>query len=151
MNALRAILQYRITEQLRTKDNATYSPAVNIQKSHFPVPRYSFSISFSCDPARAKTLVGEVKTVVNQLAEQGPSPEELSKFLAESRAGIAKMSATSDYWHSILLNSLQNGYSLNEVNSIEKYMGSVNADRIKEAANEFLKKKPFMDFYLMPK
>jgi zinc protease len=151
LNALRAILQYRITEQLRTKDNATYSPAVNIQKSHFHVPRYAFSISFSCDPARANTLVGEVKTVINQLAEQGPYPEELSKFIAESRASIAKMSTTSDYWHSILLNSLQNGYSLNEVNSIEKYMGSVNADRIKEAANEFLKKKPFMDFYLMPK
>ncbi len=49
--------------------------------------RYSFSISFSCDPARAKTLVGEAKTPLNQLAEQGPSPEELSKF--SQKAGPA--------------------------------------------------------------
>lgn len=151
LNTLRTILQYRITEQLRNKDNATYSPAVNIQKTHFPVPRYSFVISFSCDPLKAKTLVTEVKAVLDQLAQEGATPEELSKFLAESRASISKMASTSEYWHNILLNSLQNGYNLSEVNSIEKYLGSINADRIKEAANEFLKKKPFMDFYLMPK
>lgn len=151
LNALRAILQYRITEQLRNKDNAAYSPSVNIQKSYFPAPRYSFSVSFNCDPLKAKMLAGEVKTVLDQLAQQGPSVEETSKFIAESRAGIAKMSATSEYWHTILLTSLQNGYNISEVNSIEKYLGSINADRIKEAANEFLKSKPFMEFYLMPK
>lgn len=151
LNALRGILQYRITEQLRNKDNAAYSPSVNIQKSYFPVPRYSFSISFNCDPLKAKTLAGEVKTVLAQMAQQGPTEEETAKFIAESRAGIAKMSATTDYWQTILLNSLQNGYSLSEVLSVEKYLGNINAERIKDAANEFLKSKPFMEFYLMPK
>ncbi|MGN6418536.1 MAG: M16 family metallopeptidase [Pseudobacter sp.] len=151
LNALRSILQYRITEQLRNKDNATYSPAVNIQKSHFPQPRYGFSISFSCDPVKAKTLIGEVKQVIDKLAQEGPSDEEMAKFIAESRAGIAKASASSEFWQTLLLNCLQNGYSISEANSIEKYLGQINKDHLKNAANEFLKKKPFMDFSLMPK
>lgn len=151
LNTLRAVLQYRITEQLRNQDNATYSPAVGVQKSYFPVPRYAFTISFSCDPARAKTLVAEVKLVFDQLAQQGPTAEELSKFIAESRAGIKKMGATSEYWHTLLLNSLQNGYDLTEVGSVEKYIGMITAEHVRDAANEFLRTKPLMDFYMLPK
>lgn len=151
LNALRTILQYRITEHLRTKESATYTPSVNLQKSNFPAPRYAFTISFTCDPLRAKGLVADVKTVLAQLAQQGPTDDELDKFVAESRASIAKMSGTTDYWQSILLATLQNGYDLNEVNSVEKYIGMLSTDRLKNAAVEFLTKKPFMDFYLMPK
>ncbi|WP_127125597.1 M16 family metallopeptidase [Pseudoflavitalea rhizosphaerae] len=151
LNALRTILQYRITEALRTKESATYTPSVNLQKSNYPGPRFGFVISFTCDPLRAKALTADVKSVLAQLAQQGPTDDELSKFVAESRASIAKMSGTTDYWHSVLFASLQNGYDLHEVNSIEKYIGMLSTDRIKNAANEFLTTKPFMDFYLLPK
>ncbi|MBO9632085.1 MAG: insulinase family protein [Chitinophagaceae bacterium] len=151
LNALRTILQYRITETLRTKESATYTPSVNIQKSNYPSPRYGFTISFTCDPLRAKALVADVRSVIAKLAQDGPTEDELGKFLAESRASIAKMSHTSDYWHSILLASLQNGYDMNEVNSIEKYLGQINIERMKEAAKDLITNKPFMDFYLMPK
>lgn len=151
LNALRTILQYRITETLRTKESGTYTPSVGIQKSNFPVPGYGFTISFTCDPLRARALVAEVKLVLAQLAQEGPTDDELAKFLAESRASIAKMSNTSDYWHSMLLASLQNGYDLNEMNSVEKYLGQINKERMKEAAKELITSKPFMDFYLMPK
>ncbi|QEC44917.1 M16 family metallopeptidase [Pseudobacter ginsenosidimutans] len=151
LNALRTILQYRITEALRTKESATYTPSVNLQKSNYPSPRYGFVISFTCDPLRAKALTAEVRSVLAQLAQQGPTDDELGKFVAESRASIAKMSGTTDYWHSVLFASLQNGYDLNEVNSVEKYIGMLSKDRIKAGTNEFLTKKPFMDFYLLPK
>lgn len=151
LNALRTILQYRITEQLRTKESATYTPNVSIQKAIQPAARYAFSISFTCDPAKAKMLTGDVKTVLNQLAAQGPTEEEVGKFIAESRASLAKMGATNDYWHTILFTTLQNGFSLSEVNSIEKYLGMVKKEALQAAAKEFLVKKSFMDFYLLPK
>ncbi|NML22268.1 insulinase family protein [Pseudoflavitalea sp. G-6-1-2] len=151
LNALRTILQYRITDHLRTQESATYSPSVNIQKAVYPDPRYAFSIGFSCDPLRAKKLVNEVKQVLNQLVQQGPTEDELNKFVAESRASITKMAGSNEYWHTVLLTSLQNGYDLAEANSIERYLGMLNKERLTVAAKTFISQKPFMDFYLLPK
>lgn len=150
LNALKTILQYRITDHLRTQESATYSPSVNVQKSTWPAPRYSFSISFSCDPLRAKKLVTGVKQVLDKLSQDGPTEDELSKLIAESRAGIAKAAVTNEYWHSVLFSALQNGYDIAEVNSIEKYLGMINKNSMKEAAKTFITAKPFMDFYLLP-
>ncbi|RPJ56995.1 MAG: hypothetical protein EHM24_29900, partial [Acidobacteria bacterium] len=77
-DALGIILDNRLRQTLREALRGTYGVSIDAGASKVPVPRYSVSIEFGCDPERAEELVKTVLREVEALRTTGPTEREVA-------------------------------------------------------------------------
>src|SRR5690606_29080597 len=80
LDALKAILDIKITERLREKESGVYSPRVSLNYVKNPKNAYKISISFSCAPANVEKLIAAAIDEVSKLKKEGASLDDIQKF-----------------------------------------------------------------------
>lgn len=149
MNALNDVLQLRLTERLRMLESGVYSPSVQITYSKFP-PRYSAILGFGCAPGRVNDLVQATEEEVARLKKDGPTAEEMQKFVAAERLDYQQSLKQNGYWLQSIVSKLQNEEPLENILNFPKLLDELRAEKVQEVAQRYLD-KDLIVFKLLPK
>jgi zinc protease len=78
LDALGLVLESRLRANLREALGGTYDVGIDTNASKIPVPRYSLTIDFGCDPTRTEELVKTMFREIDNLKTKGPTAVELN-------------------------------------------------------------------------
>jgi zinc protease len=150
MNAISKILGFKMIQRLREQESGVYSPGVGLAATKSPRPTYAFSISFSCLPANAEKLIAAAKEEIAKLKANGPSQDDLVKFLAEERVAIKNAMETNAFWLRYLSNQYQENLDPQRVLEYDALLDTLNTTLLKDAVNLYLDQKNYIELVLLP-
>ncbi len=78
LQALGLVLENRLRQALRESEGGTYGVQLEANATRVPVPRYSVTVDFGCDPKRAEELVKSVFREIETLKANGPTEREVA-------------------------------------------------------------------------
>jgi zinc protease len=150
MDALKEVLQIRLTERLREDESGVYSPGVGQSADNYPQSRYEFSISFGCSPQNVEKLIASALDEIEKIKVSGPSQVNIDKYKAEDRRGQETDMKSNNWWLEYLVSSLQNHDDLHALNNYNEELSKINPESIKAVANKYLSGKNYIRLVLMP-
>ncbi len=150
LEALKAILDIKITERLREKESGVYSPRVNLSYDSEPKNRYSIQISFSCAPNNVDKLIGAAIEEVNHLKQSGASFDDIQKFKAEERRQLELQLRENNFWLSYLQSSAALNKNPEMILNYLNSLGEVNQESTKISANKYFNQNNFIRLILLP-
>jgi len=150
LDALKEVLQIRLTERLREEESGVYSPFAGEEVTKLPQPRYTFTISFGCSPQNVEKLVASVQDEINKLKASGPPQVNIDKFKAEDRRTRETDLKSNIWWMGYLMDNLQNQDDLHSFEHYDSEMATVTPDSLKKLANKYLSGKNYIRLVLLP-
>jgi zinc protease len=150
LDALKAILDIKITERLREKESGVYSPGVGVNYNDEPKPNYSMGIYFSCASANVDKLIAAAEDEVNKLKQNGATAEDIQKFNAEEARQFETQQRENGFWLGYLQDAYTTGKNPIDVLNYLKTLDQVSVASTKAAANQYLNNNNFKKFILLP-
>ncbi|HEY1005698.1 MAG TPA: insulinase family protein [Sphingobacteriaceae bacterium] len=150
LDALKEVLDIKITERLREKESGVYSPGVSVSYSKEPKARYSIGIYFSCAAENVEKLVAAALDEVNKLKQSGATPEDIQKFVAEEKRQFELQSRDNNFWLNYLRTAYTQEQDPKKILTYPQTLSKVTVPATKEAAGKFLSGENFMRLVLMP-
>ncbi|OCX51194.1 peptidase M16 [Mucilaginibacter sp. PPCGB 2223] len=138
VDALGAILQFRMLDRLRQKESGVYSPGVSANYSKLPNGRYSVTIFFGCAPANVDKLIAAAIDEIDKIKQNGPEATDIQKFVAEQKRSIEVNMRENRYWQTYLTRTAQYETDPDAVLNLTKNLDQVTAQSVKDAANKYL-------------
>lgn len=138
VDALGAILQFRMLERLRQKESGVYSPGVSASYSKLPNGRYSVTIYFGCAPANVDKLIAAAIDEIDKIKQNGPEATDIQKFVAEQKRAIEVNQRENRFWQSYLTRSAQYQENPDAVLNQTKDLDQITVQSVKETANKYL-------------
>ena len=137
IDALAEVLEIKLIEKLREEESGVYGVNVSGSYSKFPVPRYTFRISFGSAPENVEKLIAKTQEQIDKVKTSGADPTDVAKFKAETRRETELQLKDNQFW----LNYLQNQYYTSddptEVLREAELLNTVTVESTKEAANRY--------------
>ena len=130
MQVLGDIMDIVYTEKIREDEGGTYGVGVNGNLSLRPKETFMFLIGFQTNKEMYEKLMGIAKTELQNVANNGPRPEDLKKvkeFLIKKHSEDLE---SNRYWMNCIQAKERDGY-----NPMEKYNDIVNAITGDDVAN----------------
>ncbi len=128
------ILNKRLDDTIRERQQGTYSISVNSALSVDPTPTASVSISFDCPPSMVYFLSKVTNKEVQVLAQYGPTLEELEMAKKYLEKDLDDSAVTVDFW----MNILRENYLFN-VNNHSGYKFALMQMTAEEVAGQIMK------------
>ena len=150
LEALKAILGYKLVERLREIEGNTYSPGVRVSYSKWPHSTYAFNISFGCSPANVEKLVAATSEEIQSLKTGNLLPDYILKFTSEQKGVLTRQTQENSFWLGYLVDQYVNGESLTDVLDYPKVVDQVTASTVKKAALVYLNEGNLIRFVLLP-
>ncbi|MBS1502644.1 MAG: insulinase family protein, partial [Bacteroidetes bacterium] len=150
LDALKECLEIRLLQRLREDESGVYSPGVFTVTSKLPQQRYSFVIQFGCAPKNVEKLIASTLDEISKLKTDGPPQENVDKWRAEEKTARGTALQTNNFWLNYISGQLQDGGSLNEVNSYGTQLNQVSPADVKAVAGQYLSGKNYIRLVLMP-
>jgi zinc protease len=150
LRAMAEVLQTRLLDAIREDLGGTYSISARPDYSRLPVPTYSVSIGFGCDPRRLDELVGRVMQEIEKLKAEGPT----EKQAADERAALLRDFETNSKQNGYLLAQLIAKYQVGEdpagIWTLPEHYKTVDAAMIRDAARKYLSGENRVQVTLVP-
>lgn len=150
LDALKEVLQIRLTERLRENESGVYSPGVGQSVSKYPQSRYNFSVSFGCSPQNVEKLIASALDEISKIKTSGPLQVNVDKYKAEVQRTQETSLKSNNWWLDYLVTSLQNHDDLHSLNNYDRELSKVTPESIKAIANKYLSGKNYIRLVLMP-
>jgi zinc protease len=122
---LTEVLNIRLRETLREDLGGTYGAGASVSLERWPTGRFQTALQFGSSPERADTLATVALEVVQKLAAEGPTEDELAKVkenLLRTRETALKQNG---FWLSVLQQTVT--YGDDPVELVTRYTDRVNA------------------------
>lgn len=138
INMAAEVLQLRLTDQLRTAEGATYSPAGGATESDvFPGYGYVFA-TVETPPARIAGFYAAADRIAADLAARGPTTDELQRATRPRIESIGRAQQTNTYWSAMLHDAIDDPRRLDLIRtSVPGYKRMTAAD-VQDAARAYL-------------
>jgi len=149
LDALGAILQFRMLDRLRQKESGVYSPGVGASYTKLPNGRYTVAIYFGCAPANVDRLIAAAIDEIEKIKKDGPEATDIQKFVAEQKRTIEVQMRENGYWQGYLNRTTQYKEDPDAVLDRTKNLDQVTAASVKETANKYLGSN-LIKFILLP-
>jgi zinc protease len=150
LDALAVVLETRLRGTLREALSGTYSVDVQADASKIPVPRYSVTIEFGCDPARTEELVKALVRQIETLKASGPSEREVS----DAREALLRQHETTLARNDRLVTELAAMYEdsedVNEFFALPALYGALTPEMVQDAARRYLDTGNYVRVTLYP-
>ena len=150
IRAMAEALQTRLLEKIREDLGGTYSITASSSYQRYPIPEYSITIQFGCDPARAADLVKRVFEEIEQLKTNGPTEKQVS----DEREALQRDFETNSKQNGFLLNQLSLRYQYGEDPSglwnIVDYYKKIDGAMIQQSAKSYLNTNNYVKVTLLP-
>jgi zinc protease len=150
IRAMSEILQNRLRETIREQLGGTYSINANANYRPTPVPDYTISIGWGCDPARLDELVARVLKEIDALKSDGPTAQQVAderEALLRDYESVTKQNA---WWVSQMAQRYENHEDPAGLLSLPDYYRKIDAAMIQQAARTYLKGDNRVQVTLVP-
>ncbi len=130
LQLLNDVMDIVYTEKIREDEGGTYGVGVNANLSQCPKESFMFLIGFETNKEMYEKLIGIAKAELQNVANNGPRPEDLKKvkeFLVKKHAEDLE---SNRYWMSSIVTKEQYGY-----NPMEDYIDIINGITSDDVAN----------------
>jgi zinc protease len=148
--AAAGILETRLLEQLREAMGATYGVQASSEVSSVPRKSYNSTISFSSRPELADSLWSAARRTIVALQTDGPTPDELAKFVAQQQRSTEVAVRTNDFWLNTLMQRVQVGEPLPTILDWSKRISALTPAVVRDAARKYFDTTRTARFTLLP-
>lgn len=150
LQALESALETRMLERLREKEGGVYSPSVSLSLVKIPNPHYSIAVSFSTSSELSDKLMEAAIDEIEKLKNEGPTLEELNKFIAQEKRQRQVNLETNGFWLNYLKSVYTDERNLPDYKTYFENLNNLELQEIKEAAREFLTTGNNIKLILLP-
>ncbi len=150
LNMIKSALETKLLKRLREKESGVYSPSVGLSKVKIPSPYYNFSVSFSCAPERVDDLIKATIDEIEKMKKEGPTQDELDKFIAQEKRQKETQSRSNSYWLSYIQNVYQGEVEMDYINNYQAYLEDLNLPDLKESTKNYFNTKNSARLILLP-
>jgi zinc protease len=151
MQALGDILQLRYTESLREDEGGTYGASTRGSLSRRPVEEATISVSFDCNPELAEKLITIVNKEIEALKNGDIQQADLDKTLTNYIKKREESKNYNRYEMSLLMNSVMEGYNMNDPKNYEDIVNSIKIKDLKNISKKLLKNSKSYEIVFKPK
>ncbi|AQG81440.1 M16 family metallopeptidase [Spirosoma montaniterrae] len=138
LDALAEVLEIKLIEKLREEESGVYGVGSNASYSKYPVPRYTFRISFGCAPENVEKLIAKTQEIINTIKQNGAAPGDIAKFKAETWRETEVQLKDNQFWLGYLQSQYFNQDEPTEILRENEQLNKVTVDSTKAAANKYL-------------
>ncbi|MGI0107021.1 M16 family metallopeptidase [Salinimicrobium sp. WS361] len=150
LNMIKSSLETKLLKRLREKESGVYSPSVGLSKVKIPSSYYLFSISFSCAPERVDELIEATKDEIALLRREGPTQDELDKFIAQEQRQKETQLRSNSYWLNYIQNVYQGEIEMDYIQNYNSYLEALTLSRLKKASKKYLSTENSARLVLLP-
>jgi zinc protease len=151
MRAMGDVLQLRYTESLREEEGGTYGASSRGSISRRPTEEASISINFDCNPDLAEKLISivhkEIESIKNGVIQQADLDKTLTNYLKERE----ESKNYNRYQMSLLMNSVLEGYNMNDPKNYENIVKSITLKDLENIAKKLIKNSKSYEIVFKPK
>jgi zinc protease len=151
MRAMGDVLQLRYTESLREEEGGTYGASSRGSISRRPTEEASISINFDCNPDLAEKLISivhkEIESIKNGVIQQADLDKTLTNYLKERE----ESKNYNRYQMSLLMNSVLEGYNMNDPKNYENIVKSITVKDLENIAKKLIKNSKSYEIVFKPK
>ena len=146
------VLQSRLLDTIRQELGETYSITVNPSTSRYPRPEFMVRIDWTCDPARAKTLVQRVLQEVEFVKNTKLSTTQIGLIHEALLREFERSSQSNGY----VLNQVTRRYEdgdttdLTSIDHLPEQIAALTGAQVQEAAQTYLNSANYVVVTLMP-
>ncbi len=144
------VLRIRLREVLREDMGGVYGVGVNGRIIRFPRQRYSFTVSFSCDPERVEELTAAVFAEIETLKEDGPGEDYIAKVQKIQTRKRETDLERNGFWASQLEFQQRNDLELTDILRYDELIQAVTSESVHEAARRYLNMDRYVQGVLVP-
>jgi zinc protease len=144
------ILQTRLLDKLREAMGATYGVQVSTSITAIPRKQYQSVISFTSTPAQADTLWGAAWEVITALRTEGPTADELQKYVEQTRRSTEVQVKTNLWWGGQIGDYAEKGTPFEEIAAWGKRLDELTTVAVRDAARRYLDPARVARFVLLP-
>ncbi len=138
VNVLAEVLSLRLTDELREKQGATYSPSASANASAVWTDWGYVMASVEVPPAQAESFFRDVEKIAADLRNTPPTADEMTRAKKPYLERLAKNQQTNEFWAGQLAGAQTDGRRLDSVRSQLAGVERVSAADVQAAAREFL-------------
>jgi zinc protease len=139
INLLGAVLQLRLTEQLRKAESVTYSPSAGSSASSV-FPHYGYlSARVELPPAKLDGFFADVSQIAADLRAKPVTADELARAKLPAFDDLDKRRHTNAYWLNALGGAQEDPREVAAIRTSEPQVERVTAEDIQKAAQTYLK------------
>ncbi len=150
LGSLARVLRIRLRELLREDLGATYGTSVSGGISWRPLERYSFQVSFGCDPAEVDSLVAEVFAEIERLKSEGVEASYVEKVRETQRRQREISLKENGFW----LGGLKTYYSRDLdprlILAFDELVDGVTPESVQQTAKRYLNTEHYVLGVLKP-
>ena len=148
LDAIAYILDIRYTNTLREDEGGTYSASVNASYSRRPEERVLLQVEFGARPSLCDKLRGLAVEGIRELAENGPTDEEVNLAVQNLRKNLPERRQNNSYWQSALESFLRYGRDVDADN--EAAINGLTKEKMQTALQEVLAQDNFIEVVMKP-
>ena len=148
MQAFRYTLDLIYTETIREEEGATYGVGTQGNVSAVPQQKGGMIIQFDTDPARVEEMIVLAIQGVEQIAENGPTEEQMVKIRENFLKNISESRISNSYWASNLRNYDLTGVDLDTER--EAIINSLTSEKVKNFVADFIGQGNFVKVVMNP-
>jgi zinc protease len=150
LDILIAILDLRYTEEIREKEGGTYGVSVYGGSNNKPIDHKNLVINFDTDEAKVDKLTKIVYEVLNRMASNGPSAEDLDKAVKNLQKNREQAKPNNSYWMNSLVGYYMNGINSDSPKNYEDILQSVKPADIQKLTKALLDKSDVVEIVFKP-
>ena len=137
------------TKTIREDEGGTYGVGTGMAGQRLPIERAVIQITFDTNPEAAPKLIELAVKGLNDLAQNGPTEEQMNKAVENLKKNIPESRISNSYW----MGALDNWYDLG-INSDKEYeeaVNSVTAEDVKNVLKAILAQNNMVQVVSTPK
>ncbi|MEX0968326.1 MAG: insulinase family protein [Bacteroidia bacterium] len=147
---LTEVMSIKLREKLREDEGGVYGVRVSNRKNKYPNQDYRVSISFTCDPQKADSLIALALREIDKLKKGEIEEKDINKVKEKEKRELETNLKENRFW----LNKLRSAYyhqeDPGELLSDKNAVDNLAAKDIKKAAHEYLDMKNYARIVLFP-
>ena len=135
---LAEVLGLRLTDELREKQGATYSPSADSTQS-LVIPGWGYiSTVVEIPPDRIDAVTTEIRHIAADLAREAPSADEMERARRPTLEGVLHGRETNGYWLSALSGAQADPRQLDALRSLAPTLEGLTPADLQAAARRWL-------------
>ena len=148
LDAASYILDIRYTNSLREDEGGTYGASTNVGFSRRPEERAMIQVVFACRPSLCDKLRDLAIKGLRDLAENGPTDEELTSAVLNLKKNIPEKRLTNSYWQSAIESYELYGQDTDTEN--EAAVNALSKESIQQVLREILAQNNLIEVVMKP-
>lgn len=150
LNSMAEALERKLREIIREEEGGTYGIRVSATPDRYPDPRYTIHITFGTDPDRARELSDRVRSVIEEITEEGFESSYVERVRSTQSDEFEDDIRTNSYWLDTLKGLYFHELDPTRIHEYPDLVSEMNADSLTEAARQYLNMDRYIEVILYP-